>query len=217
MRPGRRPGHRDTRAEILAAARRCFAAHGYDNTSIRGIAREAGVDPSLVHHYFEGKPALFVEVIHAVRDPGEPLEMAGCPSTPGAHAVLGFLSVWERLDEDEPERFDPSSPPTNRFCTAMQAVTAAPDIADALREFLADRVWARIPNRPGEDDAIWKLRRALVASELVGMGFQRYVMRLEPVASATPLQLARWFGPAVTAAATGPLSVDGCPHAQNEE
>jgi AcrR family transcriptional regulator len=201
----------------VAAARRCFAADGYDHTSIRGIAREAAVDPALVHHYFQGKPALFVEVIHAVRDPGEPLHIDGCPPTPGAHAVLGFLSVWEPLDEDGPERFHRGAPATNRFCTAMQAVTASPDIADALREFLLDRVWARIPHRPGEDDDVWKLRRALVASQLVGMGFQRYVMRLEPVASATPLQLARWFGPAVTAAATGPLNADACPHLEPDE
>lgn len=212
MRPGRRPGHRDTRAEIVRAARSCFAAEGYDNTSIRAIAREAGVDPSLVHHYFAGKPALFVEVVHAVRDPGEALEVPGCPPSPGAHAVLGFLSVWEPVGEGDVERYEPDTQPVNRFCTAMQAVTAAPAIADALREFLADRVWAGIPHLDGEDDAAWKLRRALVASQLVGMGFQRYVMRLEPVASASPLQLARWFGPSITAAATGALAAEDCPH-----
>lgn len=215
MNLGRRPGRRDTRAEILQAARRCFATDGYDDTSLRAIAREAGVDPALVHHYFAGKAALFVEVLHAVREPGEPVDVEGCPPTPGAHAVLGFLSVWESVDDDGLERFGPDTQPVNRFCTAMQAVTASPQIADALREFLAERVWAGIPHREGEDQAMWELRRALVASHLVGMGFQRYVMRLEPLASATPLQLARWFGPAVTAAATSPLPATSA--GQNEK
>ena len=53
--PGRRPGAADTRGEILAAARSEFAAKGYDASSVRGIAREAGVDPALVHHYFGTK------------------------------------------------------------------------------------------------------------------------------------------------------------------
>lgn len=208
-RSGRRPGHRDTRAEILHAARRCFADEGYDATSIRAIAREAEVDPALVHHYFDGKPALFVEVLHTVPDPANPLDVGGCPPTPGAHAVLGFLSVWEPIPgASDADRFDHDDHLVNRFCTAMQAVTASPEIADALREFLAERVWGNIAHREGEGEPEWKLRRALVASHLVGMGYQRYVMRLEPVASATPLQLAHWFGPAITAAVTGPL-----PHA----
>ena len=60
---GRRPGGEDTRAAIIAAARSEFAQRGYDGTSLRAVAREAGVDPKLVHHYFDGKSALFAEVL----------------------------------------------------------------------------------------------------------------------------------------------------------
>src|SRR6478735_1566627 len=60
---GRRPGGTDTRAVIVDAARRSFAAKGYDKASMRGIAREAGVDPALVHHYFEGKAGLFAATL----------------------------------------------------------------------------------------------------------------------------------------------------------
>src|SRR5690606_30805742 len=59
-RRGRPVGGGDRAALILDAARREFAAQGYDAVSLRGIARAAGVDPALVHHYFDGKEALFV-------------------------------------------------------------------------------------------------------------------------------------------------------------
>src|SRR5918998_5591151 len=62
-RSGRRPGNSGTRDAILAAARRQFAAHGYDRTTMRAVAAEAGVDQALVAHFFGGKQGLFVEVI----------------------------------------------------------------------------------------------------------------------------------------------------------
>src|SRR4051812_50222767 len=68
---GRRPGGVDTRAAIVEAARKSFAAKGYDKSSMRGIAREAGVDPALVHHYFEGKAGLFAATLDVPVDPAE--------------------------------------------------------------------------------------------------------------------------------------------------
>ena len=61
---GRRPaGTSDTRADILAAAKSSFAQVGFDRTTIRGIAEVAGVDPSLVMHYFGSKAQLFVACV----------------------------------------------------------------------------------------------------------------------------------------------------------
>jgi AcrR family transcriptional regulator len=61
---GRRPaGTSDTRADILSAAKASFAQVGFDRSTIRGIASAAGVDPSLVMHYFGSKAQLFVECV----------------------------------------------------------------------------------------------------------------------------------------------------------
>jgi AcrR family transcriptional regulator len=62
-RPGRRPGSADTRGEILSAARKVFAEKGFDKATVRGIAREAKVDPALVHHYFDTKDRMFAEAM----------------------------------------------------------------------------------------------------------------------------------------------------------
>ncbi len=53
-RRGRRPAGEDRRGDILVAARAEFGARGFDGTTMRGVARAAGVDPRLVHHYFDG-------------------------------------------------------------------------------------------------------------------------------------------------------------------
>ena len=67
---GRRPGRPDTRGEIVQVARQYFQEVGYAEASLRGIAARAGVDPSLVHHYFPGgKAELFAEALQFSRDP----------------------------------------------------------------------------------------------------------------------------------------------------
>jgi AcrR family transcriptional regulator len=62
-RRGRRRGHPDTRQEILAAARDEFGKHGYDGTTIRGVAAEAGVNAALVLHFFGSKEQLFTAAL----------------------------------------------------------------------------------------------------------------------------------------------------------
>ena len=66
-RPARRRGPRggasrgesSTRDAILDAARASFLARGFAATTIRGVARTAGVDPALVSYYFGSKGDLF--------------------------------------------------------------------------------------------------------------------------------------------------------------
>jgi AcrR family transcriptional regulator len=70
-RTGRRPGPNRTRAAILAAARSAFAARGYDAVSVRAVAREAGVDPALVHRFYGSKEELFVAAMELPLSPGQ--------------------------------------------------------------------------------------------------------------------------------------------------
>jgi AcrR family transcriptional regulator len=65
-RPGARKRDAEaTRAAILEAAKRQFAATGYDLTGLREIAAEAGVDVALIKRYFGGKEPLFIEALKA--------------------------------------------------------------------------------------------------------------------------------------------------------
>ncbi len=182
---GRRPGRRDTRAEIVAAARAAFIEEGYERPSLRGIARRAGVDPALVHHYFNGKADLFTEALKIGRDPREIVVAMASGDCTGAKLVKGFLDLWE------------SGPPAedgvHPFVTTAQAMCSSPEAAAGLREYLEDRVWSMTGDQhpPGEREQ----RRALVASQLMGLAWARYLLRLEPLASAPPEEIAAWVGP----------------------
>jgi len=199
VRAGRRPGNADTRAEILTAARSAFAELGYEGASIRGIAKRAGVDPALVHHYFADKSELFVETMDLPMDPhqvqaqviGDGLGFSG------ARLVERFLAQWE---------MGPEGHRSTAFVTFVQAVAASPRTADAMREFLHDRL--TLHGVPGEDDDTRRRRRALISSQLLGLGFVRYVMRLEPTASADRADVARWVGPTLDRYAHGDLEAD---------
>jgi hypothetical protein len=72
-------------------------------------------------------------------------------------------------------------------------VSSSPEAATGLREYLEDRVWSLTAQHlpPGEREQ----RRALVASQLVGLAWTGYLLRLEPLASAHPEGVARWIGP----------------------
>src|SRR5580698_10362370 len=146
---GRRPGNVDTRGEIIEAAQRVFAAKGYDGTSMRAVAREAGVDPALVHHYFDGKASLFVD---AMALPFDPAQVAGhAPGADGsgsigAGIVLGFLTMWDKAEGSG-----------SSFASCVAAMASSASVADAMREFVSERVWSVKGSNPGESEALtWR-------------------------------------------------------------
>jgi AcrR family transcriptional regulator len=96
-RSGRRPGDSGTRDAIRTAAGRQFAEQGYDRTSMRSIAGEAGVDPALVAHFFGTKHELFVDVVELPFDPGQvlPVIFAGDRQHVGRRLADFLLTALE--------------------------------------------------------------------------------------------------------------------------
>jgi AcrR family transcriptional regulator len=190
-RRGRRPAGEDRRGDILAAAREEFGRRGFDGTTLRGIARAAGVDPRLVHHYFDGKDAVFAAAFELPVRPQEVIEplLAGGPDGLGERLVRLFLSVW-----DVPAG-------RQRIVALLSAAVASEAGARMLREFLAREVFSRIVARLGVDDP--ELRASLAASQMMGLVVARYVIRLEPLASADAEDLVDLLAPTLQAYLTG--------------
>ncbi len=183
---GRRPGSADTRAAIVDAARKSFAAKGYDRTSLRGIARDVGVDPALVHHYFEGgKGELFTTTQSVQLNPAAMVERiaTGDRSRIGWRAVETFISVW-----DAPERRDV-------LVGLIRTGVATDDGARMLREFLTREVFGRIAQAAGAEDP--QLRGSLAASQLIGLAVMRYVIRAPAIVGLTDEQVVAHFGPVI--------------------
>lgn len=192
---GRRPGNADTRGEIIEAAKRIFAVKGYDGTSLRAVAREAGVDPALVHHYFDGKASLFVAAMALPFDPRQVREHAASDEYSGARTIEGFLSMWDSAEGTG-----------SSFASCVGAMAASASVADAMREFVNERVWSVLPSTRGETAGIAKRRTAMVSSQLMGLAFARYILRVPPMSTASPRQIARWVGPTLDRYVKEPLS-----------
>jgi AcrR family transcriptional regulator len=168
----------------LGAARAEFATAGYSEASIRQIARQARVDPALVYHYFKDKPGLFVACLDLPADP-RAVQMQVQQDPPSGELIVeGFLAQWERGEGE----------PGESFVTLTQAVSSAPEVARAVREFLSERVTA---NRPGATGVGALKARALVSAQLLGVAWARYVVRMEPIASASRAEVAAWVGPTI--------------------
>ncbi len=196
---GRRPGGENTREAILAAAGAELAERGYDGTSLRGVARRAGVDPALVHHYFDGKSGLFVEVMQIPTDPAA--VVAGVVAAPrgetGAALVRAFLAVW-----DTPEA-------NARLVALIRSAVTHDEALRMVREFLVREVFGRVvrhvrgdlegggQHEGGRGDPGADLAVGLVTSQMVGLAMARYVLRLPGVAGADVDELAARVGPTV--------------------
>ena len=189
---GRRPGGEDTRAAILDAARGEFAQRGYEGTSLRAVAREAGVDPRLVHHYFGGKAELFTEVLAFPVDPAVIVEeaLAAPRDRMGETLARVFLGVW---DGEEGRQ---------RFTALFASVAAHEDHARMIREFVGREIFGRLVERlradsPSEAPPDLELRAALGAAQLIGVGMLRYVVGIPALAQADVEDIAAAVGPVV--------------------
>ncbi|WP_446210620.1 TetR/AcrR family transcriptional regulator [Micromonospora sp. IBSANI012] len=194
-RTGRRPGNPDTRQAILAAARTTFAERGFDAASIRVIAAAAGVDPALVHHYFGSKEELFRATVEIPLDPAEllPVVLAGGVDGVGERLVQTFLGVWD-------------SPAGKAAVALLRSAVNNDWTARLLREFLVTQVLRRVLDHLDVPPAELPLRGSLVATQMAGLAMMRYVIRLEPVASADPETLVAAVGPTVQRYLTGDLA-----------
>jgi AcrR family transcriptional regulator len=151
------------RAAILAAAAQRFADDGYESTTVRAIAADAGVDPSMVIRYFTSKADLFYAVAAAELPP---LEMPTGADFAATYART-FVDVWE----------DGGHALANLFRAAPTHTDAAHRLQQFLDRQLMPFFRAAFPNRDIDQEA------ALVLSQTIGVIYCRYLLKLEPLAS----------------------------------
>jgi AcrR family transcriptional regulator len=192
-RTGRRSGESGTRDAILDAARHRFAEHGYDGATIRGIAADAAVDPALVHHYFGTKERLFVDAMRFPVVPSEVLAAARGvgPDRLGESIARTVLGVWETPDLRAQAEALVRSAVTNERAAAM------------LRGFVTSTILATVAEMMDGQDA--EYRASLIASQVIGLAVARYVVALEPLASADVEDVATAIGPTLQRYLTEPV------------
>ena len=191
---GRRGGGADTKAALLAAAKTVFAEFGYDTATVRMIAARAEVDPAMVNHWFGGKQGLFAAaVLELPVDPMVLLEhLKASPADElGSRMVRMFLTVW---DND-----------SGRLRALIRSVTDQEAAAHAIRDLFVLQVVEPVIARLGLADST--LRATLCGSQMVGLGMLRYVLKFEPLASASSDAVVAAVAPVLQRYLTGDLGL----------
>ena len=190
---GRRKGATVTRDALLRAALETFAERGYEAATLRAITARAGVDVSLVSHFFGGKQGLFDEaVLQQAQANLRVVATVGSGSSPGTQILTAFLDIWD----------NPATTLTVRelFRTALESDEHRSHLTDIIGERLTEAIHTLGLDRDGRvtpDEA--RLRTQLIASHLVGVGIARYVMRIDPLASTPRETLVAHLAPIMNA------------------
>ena len=178
-----------SREAVLAAAKARFASEGYEKATLRAIADDAHVDPSMVLYLFGSKADLFRESLRLIMDPDALVHtLTGGPDDDpdiGTRMVHTYLRIWE-------------SPDTGPSMVAMlQSATSNSDAHEAFRGFMQNYVLTAVSEVLGGGEQA-RLRAMLAASQLVGTALLRYVMKVVPLASLSGDEVVRLIAPTVT-------------------
>jgi AcrR family transcriptional regulator len=186
--PERPPRRSDaTRSAILAAARERFASDGYERATIRAIARDAEIDPSMVMRYYGSKEGLFDAVLDVDLRMPDPQRLDG--GDVGDVLVSHFLTLWE-------ENHD--------ALTAMLrvGVTNAAG-AERLQGIFRDQLLP-VARHVCPDPEQAPARAGLIASQVLGMALARYVLKFPPVVALAREEVVAWLAPTVRRYLTAP-------------
>lgn len=151
-----------------------------------------------MHHYFGSKDKLFLAAVDAPADPDDllPEVLAADRAVLGAAVVRMALHVWD-------------GPARPAGLALIRSAVSNEWTAKLLREFLVSKVLRKVVGSLGLDPDVRAARASLVASQLIGMVMARYVLRLEPLASASPESIVAAIGPTVQRYLTGDVELPG--------
>jgi AcrR family transcriptional regulator len=178
-----------TKARILDAARRRFSADGYERATIRAIATDADIDPSMVMRYFGSKDGLFAAA--ASLDLHLP-DLAAAPRKKRGHLLAQhYLRLWEH---------DAAKGGLAILLrTAATNDGAAERVREVFREQVLPAVAAVSPDAPST-------RAALIASQLLGMAYCRYVVRMPALVALDERVIVEKLGETIQRYLEGPIN-----------
>ena len=176
-----------TKATILRAARDRLAVHGYDRTTIRAVAADAGIDPSMVMRYFGSKAELFDAALDI------DLRLPDLSDVPADQLPLvfirHFLTRWEADPADDALLVLLRSAVTNENAATRMKDIFGTQVVPALAAALGAELAARTAG--------------LIAAQLLGLALTRYILQLPPMTALTPEEIEKAYTPTITALLRG--------------
>jgi AcrR family transcriptional regulator len=174
------PRSAGTRRAILDAARSAFAAHGYDQTTIRAVAAAAGIDASMVMRYFGSKAGLFTAA--ATVDLPAPDLRAVTAEKRGETLVRHMVDRWEDANRDD------------ELILLLRTAVNSEEVAAQLQATLGRLVTGPVAALGAADAAE---RGAFIGTQLLGLALCRYILRMEPLASLPAADVVAAIAPSV--------------------
>ena len=176
-----------TRHAILTAARERFAADGYERATIRAIAKDASIDPSMVMRYYGNKEGLFAAAVSI------DLEIPDLSTLPrhdvGLALVTHFLAMWEE----------------NEVLTALLRVGATNQAgAERMQEIFRDQLMP-VARAVCPDPEQVPARAGLAATQVLGLALTRYVLRFPPTVALSREEIVAWLAPTLQRYLTAPI------------
>jgi AcrR family transcriptional regulator len=188
-----------SRDAVLGAAKERFAEEGYEKTTLRAIADDARVDPSMVLYLFGSKAELFRESLRLIIDPDVlAAALADGDGDIGTRLVRTYLGIWEHPDT------------AASMVAMLQSATSNSDAHEAFRAFMQTYVLTAVAGALGGGEQA-RLRAMLAATNLVGTAILRYVMRVPPLATLPTDAVVGLIAPSVTRYLTAPAEELGMP------
>lgn len=173
------------------AARKEFAAAGYDGATIRAIASAAGVDPALVMHYFGSKDQLFAASLELPVNPADLIKGIGALGSDrfGERLVGTLLQTWDGLADRSP------------LVAALRTAMGTGPVAETLRQYVTTSIVGSFSELLEGEDA--SFRGVLIGTQLAGLLIGRYILEIEPIASADRDSLISAYAPTIQRYAFG--------------
>lgn len=185
-----------TRQLLLEAAKREISGHGYNDASLRNIARDADIDPSLVRHYFGSKQNLLIAAVSAEYDLAELVAevLRGSRNTVGQRTVRAIIELWE-------------APATSSTLIARLAASlTSAEIADMVKTDVVVGFFGAIAEQVSPDHH--QLRAELAAGHALAMGLAQYLVPGATLAGQDRTELATIVGKSVQHYLTEPLPAE---------
>jgi AcrR family transcriptional regulator len=196
----------DAAGAVLQAARLAFASRGYAQTTMKSVAAAAGVAPGVVRSLYDNKERLFAAAMRLPFEPSKAVPELIAPGLDGMGERLVRMTLTLMGDENvrrDLARLIKSDQAAAMSAGAARAAMPTDDSATtlaqlrALSEYVQSAVVDRVVAALGVPDA--RLRVTLISSYLVGISTTRYLLRIEPLASAFDDDVVRLVAPAIQA------------------
>lgn len=172
-----------------------FADEGYESVSMRRIAAQAGVDPSLIHHYFGSKDDLFLAAIELPLDPAPEVAAVlrgGGVEDAGERLMRAFVAIWD-------------GPHSDKLIAVVRTSLSRPASSFIMKQMFEHRIVKAVEEVLGGEVDNLRVRASFIASQIFGLVVARYILKLEPLASLGAEELAETIGPTIDRYLTMPV------------